>query len=103
MKLIPALVLVVALCPIRAGAQAPTFTPSPSPVSDTLRDLAARGSKNLVASAELMPAEKYGYHPTDAQMTFGQLIAHVVQTNLAICSAIGATPPPLGPDELKKL
>lgn len=102
MKLIPALVLVVALYPIRVEAQ-PAFAPSPNPVSDTLRDLAARASKNLVASAELMPAEKYGYHPTETQMTFGQLIAHIVQTNVVICSMIGTTPAPLGPEELKKL
>jgi hypothetical protein len=101
MKLIPALALVVAFYPIRLEAQ--TFTPSPNPVSDTVRDLAARGSKNLVASAELMPAEKYGYHPTDAQMTFGQLVAHIIQTNVVICSMIGSTPAPLSPDELKKL
>ncbi|PYR92258.1 MAG: hypothetical protein DMF84_14205 [Acidobacteria bacterium] len=101
MKLMTSLVLVVAFYPIPLGAQ--TFKPSPNPVSDTVRDLAARGSKNLVSSAELMPAEKYGYHPTEAQMTFGQLIVHIVQTNIALCSAIGGTPAPLGPEELKKL
>jgi len=31
-------------------------------VSDTLRELLARDSKHLVASADLMPAEKYGGH-----------------------------------------
>src|SRR5436189_5524872 len=101
MKLMTSLVLAAALHPIPLGAQ--TFTVSPNPVSDTVRDLAARGSKNLVASAELMPADKYGYHPTEAQITFGQLVVHIVQTNVALCSAIGGTPAPLTPDELKKL
>lgn len=50
-----------------------------------------------------MPAEKYGYHPTEAQMTFGQLIVHIIQTNIALCSGIAGTPAPFGPDELKKL
>lgn len=101
MKLMTLLVLVVALYANALGAQ--TFKASPNPVSDTVRDLAARGSKNLVASAELMPAEKYGYHPTEAQMTFGQLIVHIIQTNIALCSGIAGTPAPFGPDELKKL
>jgi hypothetical protein len=43
-------------------------------VSDTVRELLTRESKNLIGSAELMPADKYGYHPTPQQMTFGQLI-----------------------------
>lgn len=101
MTLMTSLALVAALFPIPLAAQ--TFTPSANPVSDTIRGLAARGSKSLVASAELMPPDKYGYHPTDAQMTFGQLVVHVVRTNVALCSAIGGTPAPLTPEELKKL
>lgn len=86
-----------------AGQAPPAFTPSDNPVSDAVRILLARESKNLIASAELMPAEKYAFHPTPAQMTFGQLIAHIVQTNVFICSGIGSTPPPMTPAELKKL
>ena len=88
----------------RMAAQAPpVFTPSANPVSDAVRTLLARESKNLVESAELMPAEKYAFQPTPAQMTFGQLVAHIVQTNLFICSGIGSTPSPMTPEELKKL
>lgn len=101
MKLTIALVLAGVLSPLSVRAQ--TFTPSANPVSDTIRDLAARAAKNLVASAELMPGDKYGYHPTDGQMPFGQLIAHVVQTNIALCSAISGTAAPMSPDELKKI
>jgi hypothetical protein len=36
-------------------------------------------------------------------MTFGALVAHVVQTNVFLCSGIGSTPPPMTPEELKKL
>jgi hypothetical protein len=99
-----ALVGVVLLAPGRAAAQGPpAFTPSANPVSDAVRALVAKESKNLVGSAELMPAEKYGFQPTPAQMTFGKLIAHVVQTNVFICSGIGSTPPPMTPEELQKL
>jgi len=68
--------------------------PSANPVSDTIREMLESGSKNLAASAELMPAEKYTFHPTPAQWTFAQLMVHVVQTNVALCSAIGGTPTP---------
>lgn len=36
-------------------------------------------------------------------MTFGQLIAHVVQTNIAICSGIGDVPSPMTPETLQKV
>jgi hypothetical protein len=72
-------------------------------VSDAVRRLLARDSKNLVASAELLPADKYGFHPTPAQMTFGQLIVHIVQTNVALCSGISGTLAPMTQDELGKL
>ncbi|HEY7057109.1 MAG TPA: DinB family protein [Vicinamibacterales bacterium] len=86
-----------------AGFAQPPFKASPNPVSDTVREMLARESKNLIGSAELLPAEKYGYEPTPAQTSFGQLMAHVVQTNVALCSAIAGTPAPMTPDELKKL
>ena len=79
------------------------FKSSPNPVSDAVRDRLARDSKSLVAAAELMPPDKYSYRPTPAQMTFGQLIVHVVQTNFVLCSAVSATQPPMTPGELKKL
>jgi len=97
-------IVAVPLVPGRAAAQGPpAFTPSPNPVSDAVRTLLTRESKNVVGSAELMPAEKYGFQPTPAQMTFGALVAHVVQTNVFLCSGIGSTPPPMTAEELKKL
>jgi len=81
----------------------PPFKASANPVSDAVRAAAARSSTNLVASAESMPADKYGYHPTEPQMTFGQLMVHIVQTNVALCSAISGGAAPMTPDELRKM
>ena len=87
------------LSPAVAGAQ--TFTPSPNPVTDVARAQLARFAKYLVASADLLPADKYGYQPTPAQMTFGQLIAHIVQTNVALCHGASGVPAPMTPQEMK--
>jgi hypothetical protein len=65
---------------------------SPNPVADAAREVLTRESKNLIGSAELMPADKFAYRPTPEQMTFGQLIVHIVQTNVVLCSLIGDTP-----------
>jgi len=97
------LIMMLVLAAVLGQVQAPEFKTSANPVSDSVRELLARSGKNLVASAELLPAEKYGYHPTPAQMTFGQLIVHIVQTNVALCSGISGTPSPMAPDELRKL
>lgn len=85
------------------SALAQEFKPSANPVSDSVRDWLGRSAKNVVASAELLPPDKYGFHPTDAQMTFGQLMVHIVQTNVALCSAISGTPAPMTPADLKML
>jgi hypothetical protein len=86
-----------------AHAQAPPFKPSANPVTESVRDVLESRSRHLIQSAELMPPDRYGYRPTPAQMTFGELLAHVVETNIAICSALTSAAPPMGPEELSKV
>src|ERR1700674_2051603 len=43
-----------------------------------------------------MPADKYSYHPTPEQWTFGKIISHVAQSDFAVCSMISDTPVPQG-------
>jgi hypothetical protein len=100
---ISATVALVLMLAADAAAQPHTFTPSANPVSDAARARLTREPKNLIAAAELLPADKYGYQPTPAQMTFGDLIAHIVQTNIALCSAASGTPAPMSPPEVKKI
>jgi hypothetical protein len=64
------------------------------PVSSTLRQVLDRYASNLVAAAEEVPAAKYGYHPTPAQMTFGQTFQHVAEVNNFACSKVGDVPAP---------
>lgn len=97
-------VLMIVLFSGQPAAQvAKPFSRSVNPVTDSVRNLLTRHARSLIASAELMPSEKYGYQPTPGQMTFGALMAHVVQTNVAICSAFTATTPPMRPEDLKKI
>jgi uncharacterized damage-inducible protein DinB len=62
--------------------------PVANPVSSTVRQLVDRQSKNIIAAAEEMPAEKYDFHPTEAQMTFGHLILHITNSNNSLCAKI---------------
>jgi len=65
-----------------------------APVADAFRDDAQRAEKNLVAAAETMPEDKYSYKPTPAQMSFGDIVAHLVEGNDYLCGTIAGTKAP---------
>ena len=73
---------------------APTFAQSKDPAADALRTMLTGRAKNTIAAFEAMPADKYGYQPTPAQMTFGHLAAHVVESNYYFCANVGNVPQP---------
>ncbi|HEY4818014.1 MAG TPA: DinB family protein [Candidatus Acidoferrum sp.] len=68
--------------------------PVANPVSTTVKNQLTRFSKNMVAAAESMPAEKYGFKPTPEMNTFGHLVMHIVQSNNLLCSKISGTAAP---------
>src|SRR6185312_13937987 len=67
---------------------------SKAPVSDAFRSTATRMGRNLVAAAEEMPADKYGFKPTPAQMSFGEVVLHVARDNDEACPPIGGMKAP---------
>jgi hypothetical protein len=79
-----------------ALAQATTQAPSQvkSPVSAALRDVLPGRQQNTIAAVESMPADKFSYKPTAEQITFGHLVAHMVESNNSFCSKTAAVPPP---------
>ena len=92
MKPVLSLAFLFAILPALAPAQ--TSAPSANPVSDALRQGLARSSKNMIAAAEAMPAEKYSFKPTPDQITFGHLALHISESNTRFCSAISGAAAP---------
>lgn len=90
----------VALVPSIAAAQQATpaapAAPAPvaNPVATAFRDNAQQMAKNLIAAAEDVPADKYAYKPTPAQMSFGQIVVHLAQGNDFLCGAIAGQKAP---------
>jgi hypothetical protein len=80
------------VAPMVAWAQGP----APNPVSAKLRQILDGYSRDLVATAEEMPADKYSYHPTPEQMTFGKSIDHVAEVNNFACSKVSGVVAPEG-------
>jgi len=59
----------------------------------------------IVSAAEAMPADKYGFAPTDGEFkgvrTFGQMVKHLSATNYILAAAaLGEEPPADAGDEL---
>ena len=88
MKRLICLLAVCLAAPIVARAQGG----SANPLTASLRYQFDDYAKNLVATAEIMPAEKYGFKPTPENMTFGKTIGHIADVNNAVCSKL-FTPP----------
>ena len=65
-----------------------------NPVTSVVREIAPRQQKNLVAAVEEMPADKFGYKPTPPQMTFGHLVAHMIEANYYTCAKASDMAPP---------
>ncbi|HWE85586.1 MAG TPA: DinB family protein [Terracidiphilus sp.] len=93
------LLAVMALAPVPVlFAQAPA-TPLPpeataNPMVWSAKTLYERDAKNMIAAAEQMPEDKYSYHPTADQWTFGKVVAHIAQSNGALCGALSDTTAP---------
>ncbi len=86
-----AIAISVALFPFALNAQQ-------GPMISAVRAEVDQHAKNLLAGAEEMPAGKYDYAPTPQQMTFGQMVLHIAQSNNFLCSRIsGGKAPSAGP------
>src|ERR1043166_7095150 len=82
------------ILPVVAVLVVPTLSSAQSPVSDAFRNEAMRAGKNLVAAAEVMPADKYSFKPTPAQMSFGDIVEHLSGGNDILCAQIAGVKPP---------
>jgi hypothetical protein len=73
---------------------APALAAAQSPVAAAFRNDAKTMHKNLVAAAEVMPADKYSFKPTPAQMSFGDIVTHLSGGNDALCGTIAGKKAP---------
>jgi uncharacterized damage-inducible protein DinB len=88
----------LALCCLTTTATAQTAA---TPTSDAFRSTEQRSGKNLIAAAEAFPADKYGFKPTPAQMSVGEIVSHLSEGNDYLCSKIGGAAAPKRPDLAK--
>jgi DinB family protein len=65
-----------------------------NPVSAAVKAQLPRFAKNMVAAAEAMPAEKYGFKPSPEMNSFGHVVMHIAQSNNGLCSKISGIAAP---------
>jgi uncharacterized damage-inducible protein DinB len=87
----PLQLMALAVCCLTATAAAQDVA---APVSEALRSAEQRAGRNLVAAAEEMPAGKYGFKPTPAQLSFGEVLGHLAEGNDFLCSAVSGVAAP---------
>lgn len=89
--------MVLATTPVllaQAQGTPPPAEAAANPVVWSAKMFYQRDAKNMIAAAEEMPEDKYSYHPTAGQWTFGKLVAHIAQSNGGLCGALSGTTPP---------
>ncbi|MCC6363358.1 MAG: DinB family protein [Bryobacterales bacterium] len=80
-------VLLWALVSYTVQAQNPLVTTATQRYFNSVR-------RNLEASADAMPADKYGFRLTEGQMTFAEWLNHATQRNYSDCAVMkGVTVP----------
>jgi len=101
---------VLLLCNVAASAESPTTREKRS-LAKELDVWVSKTEQHLVAAAEAMPEEKYGFAPTGGEFsgvrTFGEQVKHLAAANYILASAALGQKPPNGeqgesaPDFLK--
>jgi DinB superfamily len=68
-----------------------------NPVVTSAKEIFQRQSGYMIAAADEMPADKYGYHPTPDQWTYGKIVSHVIQANFGVCGMLSGDGPGQAP------
>jgi uncharacterized damage-inducible protein DinB len=94
----PVTILVLLLLSVLGPAPITFAQTNSNPVSSALRDILPGRQKNTVAAVEAMPADKFSFKPTPDQMTFGHLVAHMIESNYLFCSKTSGVTAPKSED-----
>src|SRR5258708_3356397 len=92
--------LLASLLAIASGLMAQS--PNPLVTTETQRYFTSI-RRNLEASAEAMPADKYGFKLTEGQMSFGEWMIHAAQRNFADCASLKGETAPQTTEQLAAL
>jgi len=76
------------------NSQAPSAPAPPPPVVTanpvmwSAQQIYTRQEKYIIDSGEAMPADKYSFHPTPDQKSFGWIMSHLAASNGGLCAIL---------------
>ena len=88
----------IAIAAVTGVALAQGAAPAPSApgtaVMNTYKQMGVQYLGWLKAAFDSIPAAKYGYRPTPAQMSIGTVASHLEKSNYLLCGNFAGTPRP---------
>lgn len=82
--------IVTLLLPVSLAAQQPPAAPPANPITAVFRTRTMALQRNLAQALDSIPAAKFGYKPTAAQMSVGNIAQHLASDNYFFCDNFGA-------------
>jgi hypothetical protein len=93
MKIAFLAVVILALPAGEIAAQQPPAAPPTDPITAAFRVRTMGLQRNLAQAFDSIPANKFGYRPTPAQLTIGYIAQHLANDNYFFCEKFGAMKP----------
>ena len=77
------------LVPVGLAAQQPAAAPTANPITTVFRGRTMTLQRNLAQAFDSIPAAKFSYKPTPAQLTIGYVAQHLANDNYFFCNQFG--------------
>ncbi len=99
MKISHVAILMLSL-PLALAAQQTPAVASANPITAVFKTRTMGLQRNLALAFDSIPASKFGYRPTPAQLTIGYIAQHLANDNFFFCSTFGAMKPTRAPADI---
>jgi hypothetical protein len=93
MKISYLAVLALAALPVALDAQQPNPAQQANPMTTAFRNRTGALRRNIAQAFDSIPANKFSYKPTPAQLTIGYVAQHLANDNYLFCSNFGDMKP----------
>jgi hypothetical protein len=90
MKTVSCVAILALALPTGLAAQQPSGGPPANPITAAFRGRILGLHRNIAQAFDSIPANKFGYKPTPAQLTIGYIAQHLVNDNYFFCNNFGA-------------
>ena len=90
MKISLAAIVILALPVSDLAAQQTPAAPPANPITAAFKARITALHRNIAQAFDSIPASKFGYRPTPAQLTVGYIAQHLVNDNYLFCQRFGA-------------